>query len=84
MAQAGERGLQAFNLAQNRFPLATLPIFGGMHKCLRDDGPLGALLPALSRGFELKLKAPCVISYRLEDGWERPLSEWCQELKLTH
>lgn len=55
-----------------------------MHKCLRDDGPLGALLPALSRGFELKLKAPCVISYRLEDGWERPLSEWCQELKLTH
>ena len=79
----GELGLQAFNLAQNRSPLAAMLIFGGMLKCLQDDGPLEALLHALSRGFDLGLKAPCVISYRLEDGWERPLSEWRQELKLN-
>ena len=45
--------------------------------------PLEPLLKALSRGFELGLAAKCVISYRLEDHWERPLSEWRQELKLN-
>ncbi|NBP99134.1 MAG: hypothetical protein EBU51_06165, partial [Synechococcaceae bacterium WB6_3A_227] len=77
----GELGLQAFNLAQNRSPLAVMLIFGGMLSTLQNDKPLEPLLHALSRGFELGLKAPCVISYRLEDGWERPLSEWRQELK---
>ena len=78
----GEIGLQAFNLAQNRSPLAVLLIFGGMLKTLQDDRPLEALLHAISRGFEMGLKAECVVGYRLEDAWERPLSEWRAELKL--
>ena len=28
------------------------------------------------------LKAECVVAYKLEDAWERPLSEWRAELKL--
>ena len=79
----GELGLQAFNLAQNRSPLAVMLIFGGMLSTLQNDKPLEPLLHALSRGFELGLTANCVISYRLEDHWERPLSEWRQELKLN-
>ena len=78
----GEIGLQAFNLAQNRSPLAVLLIFGGMLKTLQDDQPLEALLHAISRGFEMGLKAGCVVGYKLEDGWQRPLSEWRAELKL--
>ena len=79
----GELGLQAFNLAQNRSPLAVMLIFGGMLSTLQNDKPLEPLLHALSRGFELGLTANCVISYRLEDHWERPLSEWRQELRLN-
>lgn len=79
----GELGLQAFNLAQNRSPLAVMLIFGGMLSTLQNDKPLEPLLHALSRGFELGLAAKCVISYKLEDNWERPLSEWRQELKLN-
>jgi ubiquinone biosynthesis protein Coq4 len=79
----GELGLQAFNLAQNRSPLAVMLIFGGMLSSLQNDKPIEPLLRALSRGFELGLAANCVISYRLEDNWERPLSEWRQELKLN-
>ena len=78
----GEIGLQAFNLAQNRSPLAVLLIFGGMLKTLQDDRPLEALLHAISRGFEMGLKAECVVACKLEDAWERPLSEWRAELKL--
>ena len=78
----GEIGLQAFNLAQNRSPLAVLLIFGGMLKTLQDDRPLEALLHAISRGFEMGLKADCVVACKLEDAWARPLSEWRAELKL--
>ena len=78
----GEIGLQAFNLAQNRSPLAVLLIFGGMLKTLQDDRPLEALLHAISRGFEMGLKAECVVACKLEDAWERPLSEWRAQLKL--
>ena len=78
----GEIGLQAFNLAQNRSPLAVLLIFGGMLKTLQDDEPLEELLHAISRGFEMGLKAECVVGSRLEDAWERPLNEWRMELNL--
>ena len=78
----GEIGLQAFNLAQNRSPLAVLLIFGGMLKTLQDDEPLEELLHAISRGFEMGLKAECVVGYRLEDAWQTPLNEWRMELNL--
>ena len=79
----GELGLQAFNLAQNRSPLAVMLIFGGMLSALQNDEPLEALLTALSRGFELGLKAECVIAQKLEEGWDRPLAEWRQQLRLS-
>jgi ubiquinone biosynthesis protein Coq4 len=79
---AGELGLQAFNLAQNRSPLAVLLIFGGMLKSLQDDEPLEPLLRALARGFQLGLEAPCVIARKLEEGWNRPLTDWQKELAL--
>lgn len=78
----GELGLQAFNLAQNRSPLAVMLIFGGMLNSLQNDDPLEPLLSALARGFELGLQAPCVIAYRLEEGWDRPLTDWQRQLGL--
>ena len=78
----GELGLQAFNLAQNRSPLAVLLIFGGMLSALQNDEPLEDLLEALSRGFQMGLKARCLIAQKLEDGWDRPLAEWRQALDL--
>ncbi|MCP9850879.1 Coq4 family protein [Cyanobium sp. Morenito 9A2] len=79
---AGELGLQAFNLAQVRSPLALLLIFGGLLSDLQEDEPLEPLLRALARGFELGLAARCLISVKLEEGWERPLADWRKELGL--
>jgi ubiquinone biosynthesis protein COQ4 len=78
----GELGLQAFNLAQVRSPLALLLIFGGLLGTLQNDEPLEPLLRSLARGFELGLAAQCLISFKLEEGWGRPLMEWRSELGL--
>lgn len=79
----GELGVQAFNLAQNRSPLAVMLIFGGLLSTLQNDEPLEPLLQALARGFEMGLRAKCVIAQRLEEGWDRPLQQWRSELNLS-
>ena len=79
-----ELGLQGFNLAQNHSPLAVMLIFGGMLNALQDDEPLGPLLQALSQGFQMGLDADLVIAHKLEEGWERPLVQWREELRLPH
>jgi ubiquinone biosynthesis protein COQ4 len=80
--QASELGLQGFNLAQTRTPLAVMLIFGGLLLALQQDKPLEPLLSALSRGFEMGLRADCVIAHKLEQGWDRPLRDWQQQLGL--
>jgi ubiquinone biosynthesis protein COQ4 len=77
-----EIGLQGFNLAQNRSPLAVMLIFGSMLSSLQNDDPLEPLLRALAHGFQMGLDAELVVGQKLEEGWERPLQEWRKELRL--
>lgn len=77
-----EIGLQGFNLAQNRSPLAVMLIFGSMLSSLQNDDPLEPLLRALAHGFQMGLDAELVVGRKLEEGWERPLQEWRKELRL--
>ena len=77
-----EIGLQGFNLAQNRSPLAVILIFGSMLSSLQNDDPLEPLLRALAHGFQMGLDAELVVGRKLEEGWKRPLQEWRKELKL--
>ena len=79
---ASELGLQGFNLAQTRSPLAVMLIFGGMLSSLQNGESLEPMLKALARGFQMGLEAELVIARKLEDNWERPLLEWRQELRL--
>jgi ubiquinone biosynthesis protein COQ4 len=57
-------------------------IFGGMLSALQNGESLEPMLKALTRGFQMGLDAELVIAHKLEDGWERPLQDWRQELKL--
>jgi ubiquinone biosynthesis protein COQ4 len=54
-----------------------------MLSALQNDEPLEPLLSALAQGFELGLKAECVIAQKLEEGWERPLADWQRQLRLA-
>ena len=80
---ASELGLQGFNLAQNRSPLAVMLIFGGMLSALQNGESLEPMLKALAHGFQMGLEAELVIARKLEDCWERPLEEWRQELRFN-
>ena len=83
--EIGELGIQAFQLAQTRSPLALLLIFGVILKMLQDDDEFFdfvKLMHALSRGFEAGATAKCVASFRLEESWEKPLNEWKAELRM--
>ena len=83
--EIGELGIQAFQLAQTRSPLALLLIFGVILKMLQDDDEFFdfvKLMHALSRGFEAGATAKCVSSFRLEEAWEKPLNDWKAELSL--
>ena len=83
--EIGELGIQAFQLAQTRSPLALLLIFGVILKMLQDDDEFfdfAKLMHALSRGFEAGATAQCVASFRLEESWEKPLNEWKAELSM--
>ena len=77
-----ELGLQGFNLAQNRSPLAVMLIFGGMLTALQNNEPLAPMLQALAKGFQMGLDAELVIARKLEEGWDRTLHDWQSKLKL--
>ena len=79
---ASELGLQGFNLAQNRSPLAVMLIFGGMLSALQNDEALTPILRALAQGFQMGLDAELVIARKLEDDWDRPLADSQRELNL--
>ena len=59
-----------------------LLIFGSMLSSLQDDAPLEPLLRARAHGFQMGLDAELVVSRKLEEGWDRPLKDWREELKL--
>ena len=79
---AGELGVQAFGLAQNRHPLSVLLILGGLLKALQDGLDLSPVLHAISKGFRLGLAADIVIAYKFEDAWQRPIEHWREEVGL--
>ena len=79
---AGELGVQAFGLAQNRHPIAVLLILGGLLKALQDGLDLAPVLHAISKGFKLGLSAKILIAYKFEDAWQRPIESWREEVGL--
>jgi len=80
----GELGLQAFCLAQVRIPLPVLLIAGGLLKTLLNaPEELGELLEQIAIGYRMGAKAKPFLAQRWEEGWERPLQDWQQELNIT-
>ncbi len=79
---AGELGLQAFNLSQNRSPLAVLLIASVLMQTLKEGEDPKPVLRAVARGVELADRCDLLIAQRWEDGWERPVSEWRHQLGL--
>jgi ubiquinone biosynthesis protein COQ4 len=78
----GEIGLQAFQLAQNRSPLAVMLIAGITLNLIRTNQNLTPLVQVLQRGYELGDRAKPFIGQKWEEAWEKPLAEWRSALNV--
>jgi len=74
---ADEIGLQAFNLALYKAPLAALLIFGSILKALKSSEKIDidALLVAISKGFLMGEKSKLLVGQKLEEQWERNIED---------
>ncbi|HEY9640013.1 MAG TPA: Coq4 family protein [Coleofasciculaceae cyanobacterium] len=79
----GEIGLQAFQLAQNRSPLAVMLIAGITLSVIKMNRDLTPLVRVLQQGYDLGYQAKPFLAQKWEEGWEKPLAEWRSELNIT-
>ena len=80
----GELGLQAFCLAQIRIPLPILLIAGGLLRTLLTvPEELGDTLEQVAIGYRMGAKAQPLLAQKWEAGWDKPLSQWREELGIT-
>ncbi|MCF4965859.1 Coq4 family protein [Nostoc sp. CMAA1605] len=80
---SGELGLQAFQLAQMKSPIAIAIMTAGIINFLNNTPELAAIMQYIYRGWEMGLKAKPLMAQKWEDNWEKPLTQWRSELGIT-
>jgi ubiquinone biosynthesis protein COQ4 len=81
MDTVGELGLQAFSLAQTHLPLPVILIAGGLLRTLlKSPQDLDGLLDRLAAGYRIGAKAKPFLAQKWEEGWDKPLETWREEL----
>ncbi len=78
----GELGLQAFGLAQLHNPLAVALIAGGLLRTLSDPSGLDRVMNQIARGWEMGRAAKQLFAQKWEQGWDKPLKIWREELDV--
>jgi len=79
----GEIGLQAFHLTQFPYPLASVLTAQALFSTtLFAADQLPALVQAIHTGLQMGQRARPLFAQRWEEGWEKPLAQWRQELNL--
>ncbi len=82
---AGEAALNAFNCMQLRWPGSTMLLGADlMHRCLTGPEPDQPDV-GLAVAFGLQLGARCqpLLAKRWEEGWQRPLVAWREQLGIA-
>lgn len=79
----GELGLQSFQLAQLRSPLALGIITAGLIYRFTDPRALNDLVTQIIRGWTLGLQAKPLMAQKWEVQWEKPLYQWQMELDIV-
>ncbi|WAL58390.1 Coq4 family protein [Thermocoleostomius sinensis] len=78
----GEIGLQAFQLAQNRSPLAVMLMAGALLSTIRTSGNLNTLMQVMDRGYRMGVQAKPFLAQKWEEAWDKPLATWRSELTV--
>ncbi|MEH1970630.1 Coq4 family protein [Nostoc sp.] len=79
----GEIGLQAFQLAQNRSPLAVMLIAAITLNMIKMNSDLNPLVRVIQQSYDLGSQAKPFLAQKWEEAWEKPLADWQEELNVT-
>jgi ubiquinone biosynthesis protein Coq4 len=80
---SGEIGLQAFHLPQFPYPLGTMLVaISLISTTLKEPEMLPKLLEAIAQGFQMGKTAKPLFAQKWEEGWEKPLTQWQEELNI--
>ncbi|MEO1210239.1 MAG: Coq4 family protein [Cyanobacteria bacterium J06638_20] len=83
ISDRGEIGLQAFHLPQFPYPLAvTLLSSSLLATLLFQSYELPQLLEIIRQGWEMGHVAKPLFAQRWEEGWDKPLTTWREELNI--
>lgn len=78
-----EIGLQAFHLPQFPYPLGTMLVaISLISTTLQEPEMLPKLLEAIAQGFQMGKTAKPLFAQKWEEGWEKPLTQWQEELNI--
>jgi ubiquinone biosynthesis protein Coq4 len=77
---ASELGLQAFELAQMRSPLALALLASGIVNQLDSPDQLERTMNYVHQGWQMGLKAKPLMAQKWENHWERSVAEWQTDL----
>ena len=82
---AGEAALSAINVMQLRWPGSAMLLGADLlHRCL--EGPIPGEVDvgqAVAYGLELGRTCKPLLAQRWEEGWQRPLAEWREQLGIA-
>lgn len=85
VSRVGEVALKAFELAQMRRPMAAVICAGGVIRfMMKDPEEFPDLLDGISMGYRLGLGAELLLGQKWEENWDRPVSEWREQLSIKH
>lgn len=79
----GEIGLQAFQLAQNRSPIAVMLMAGALLSTIQYGADVDKLMRVIAQGYNMGLNAKLLFAQKWEEHWEKPLAEWRSELNIV-
>lgn len=83
-SQMGELGIQSFSLAQTRLPMPVILLAGGLFRTIfQSPELLGNLLEQVTSGYTMGSKVKPLFAQKWEENWEKPLSEWREELGIN-
>lgn len=81
---AGEAGVLSITAFQIGFPAYVLLTAAGQLGTFRLQAELFPLLSqAVAQGGAIARRAPCLAAVRWEEGWDKPLQQWRQELGIS-
>ena len=82
---AGEAAMNAVNVMQLRWPGSAMLLGADLlHRCL-EGAAAGAVDAGHAAAYGLELGRICapLLAQRWEEGWDRPLTEWREQLGIT-